>query len=512
MFSVGLTPGTPVTLCPDHCYNECTENCPKNCCNAFCPRICASHCLGSCPVRCCRLKTPGLNGTNTSLTKPSKLQKVKDFLLDFCSAKCNNICDASCPPVCCHGKSLFFPAGKIESVGKQEKQGSKNSMNWSEMIKFLNNLFHTYGTLNKSKAIFESLKIPLANKNKTMDSPKPKLVNKTLSLKPSFKQPQPVVITDELPAEHFKPKVFQMPTVAQPTPVFLNEDHQPPNHNPLPPAATKPLRITKPNTFPLPAPPQKGKLLPDNSGKPLCPSICKDHCYQECQVSCCSSEGLKSLQSETLPPPETTQKDGYRVTPPHVPAPGFIASVQSPTSKLASLPNPVLRPVAPFAPSSAPASQALLSSAPRISQPLAAPTQRLWNAAQTPRCPANCPQECSPGCTYRCCVAGSSYQLSGYQLKDSNTDPYLNVRGSPQEATCPSGCSKACYPSCSRSCCQANKESDSSNHFSFSVKIPCAPSCRPFRCLAYCHHDCCLSPNQKRTMSHARHKGAKTSV
>ena len=486
MFSVGLAPAKPITLCPEHCLDKCSKNCPKHCCKMFCPKICASQCLGYCPVRCCKLNVPGLKKTNSSLTKSSKKQLVKAFLHKFCSPKCNNNCDISCPPVCCYGNSLFFPAEKTDVNGKHVKQDSAKSMNWSEMMKFLENLFHTYGALNKSKAMLENLK------KKPLDSKTGASFFKTSNKTLPVKQSQPVMTNNDSPAAHSKPKGAQTPNLVHPQPVIVEANENKPNHKvALTPTVAQPVVVIKQDNSSSLDSNQKLKVLADDvtSSNPLCPSLCRNHCYRECHYSCCFPGGPVPSQSKP-PSQERNFQNGYDMT-------------VSPISTSGSLTrNPYPIPAASSVSPSFSNSQASPPKDSRILQYLPVQTQRQWTAFSS--CPANCPQECYPGCTYRCCVVGHSYQRSGVNLSNG---PHSTAVDSPQQPACPNGCSKACYPHCNQKCCQSDIKGDSSDHYS--LKIPCPRMCRPFSCFAYCHHDCCLRPDRKRTKLQLRRKVTK---
>ena len=503
MFSIGSPPAEPFTSCPEHCHAECNTTCPGHCCASFCPKTCASDCLPDCPVRCCKLKNSGLEVSNSPLTESSKMKMVKEFKNQFCSRKCKTNCDNSCPPVCCHGQSLFLPSVKTIKEHAKEDATSKSNMNWSMVMKFLDNLYNTYGHLNKSNHIAQSLQKPSLTKPAVLKSHDSKLLNTKPLATPTVRQPQPVVISDDTPPVSSKPKAALTPTVTQPKPVFL-QDSNPNQHPPLTRNVPQPKLVPSQSNQPVLAPSQNSPLSTNHNdpNKPFCSSICKIHCFKDCHPSCCVPWVPKLTPQPVAPQSQDANfKNGYDVSVPPLPGPGSTTVTQTHFSGPGGPPvsrTPVVRP-------NPPAPKPFFPNVPLASHSSPAPTRSMLDTARAPLCLADCAPECYPGCTYRCCVAGQVYQRLKYRVPAPKKHG-LNVMGPPKGATCLKNCSRACYPSCDPGCCQANARNDLSKppnpqqSGEYSIKVPCTPMCRPYNCLAYCHHDCCLRPSLKRTM------------
>lgn len=131
-----------------------------------------------------------------------------------------------------------------------------------------------------------------------------------------------------------------------------------------------------------------------------------------------------------------------------------------------------------------------------------------------PLCPPNCCKvaaaktsvakpvtgTCKPGCSAKCYPQCTDYCCKSITSKPSTT---LNAPKSPAGSKsvvvqttlygCSAECPKVCYPSCKKECCSSpNKPEVKSQYY---VNIACPMECRPYNCLSYCHHECCLRKN-----------------
>lgn len=111
-----------------------------------------------------------------------------------------------------------------------------------------------------------------------------------------------------------------------------------------------------------------------------------------------------------------------------------------------------------------------------------------------PSCKPGCSSRCYPLCMESCCRAVDRT----VQVRPTTRSLIFTTKPSKAAYGCPLQCPKSCFPSCSRDCCSAAeqyKPPSLNGHGQYMVSIPCPMECRPYNCLSYCHHECCLRTN-----------------
>lgn len=209
----------------------------------------------------------------------------------------------------------------------------------------------------------------------------------------------------------------------------------------------KPGTMNLPGLKPTKLATEKGSVPADT-----CSPICKKQCLLSCPTNCCSANPIK----RTNPQPSLK--------------PTVKSTVHSENKGITRCPAVCLTSCAPLCPSSC----CKLAS---VKNAVTKPLQRI--------CKAGCSSKCYPQCTEYCCKSLTPASLNSVVIQTS-------VYG------CPKDCPKVCYPSCKRECCSSpnkSKEKSLEAHNQYYVKIACPMECRPYNCLSYCHHECCLRKN-----------------
>uniref|UniRef100_A0A6P8IT39 Uncharacterized protein LOC116304487 n=1 Tax=Actinia tenebrosa TaxID=6105 RepID=A0A6P8IT39_ACTTE len=111
-----------------------------------------------------------------------------------------------------------------------------------------------------------------------------------------------------------------------------------------------------------------------------------------------------------------------------------------------------------------------------------------------PSCKTGCSPRCYPLCMESCCKA---IQRT-VQVRPTTRSFILTTTPTKAAYGCPLQCPRSCFPSCTRDCCSASEQYKPgllNGHGQYMVSIPCPMECRPYNCLSYCHHECCLRTN-----------------
>lgn len=490
--------------CPDQCKTECRDSCPVRCCMGKCPLSCMENCQPSCPKTCCYL----VGAKHPFPMMEPKVQEtfMKTMAEKFCPRACKKTCNSNCPPICCENNSSLSATVKSTDV-HQLKGESKNSADffnnaksWFGMMNFLNMMYNMYGNMygHKHFAKFpvkpNDHKIKTVNHTKTVGTESHLKINEVgVAESPNMANvPCPDYCNKTCPHNcppkccHGKPEEKPFSKVGIPS---LTVVHHP----------TELIKVAKssPMTPPLRIPaPATSLAKPPAACTPSCPAYCYPHCLENC---CQRGEVTsKKLPAQQIAPDQA--KQSYN---------NFFA--KKPTSPNQDCPSICRHDCGPSCPLRC------------CGRTTGSPTpSRLTAASQIPTntalCPASCASECFPACTISCCKAGFKKQ-----------DPNVNVPSPtrrehqpapkppsfpppPPAAVCHPGCSLSCYPNCDETCCRAssaktsglanqNQLGDSSH---FTIKVPCPSECRPFNCLYYCHHDCCLPRSETTDLKRRR--------
>ena len=521
--------------CPDRCKSECHDSCPVRCCLGKCPLSCMENCLPSCPKTCCYLP----RDKHLFPMMDSKVQEnfMKTMAEKFCPRACKIKCNPNCPPICCERNASH--SATLESTGLQQLKGEskssadffQNAMSWFGMMNFLNMMYSMYGNLYGNKHF---AKFPVKtddHKLKTATPTKPKTARKENRI--NFKgvgvaeshstandlcpdhcnttclHDCPMKCCRVKPEEKSSNKVG-IPLKCQPACASYCSKGCPPlccskSSDPLiaehhPTAEIKIVKSSPVSPTPKTAPPDSSFAKPPAACTPSCPA----YCYPKCLVNCCQRGEINSKKLSEQPVAPDKTKQSYS---------NFFAKETSPTNQ--DCPPVCRHDCGPSCPLrccdrglTSPTPSRLASGRPSI---------------DTPLCPGGCASECFPACTISCCRAG-------FKKEDSNVQPVSPTRREhqptqnlapfplpPPAAVCQSGCSRSCYPNCDESCCRAflehasglsssNKLGDPSH---FTIKVPCPSECRPFNCLYYCHHDCCLPRSEGTALKKRRYQDTK---
>ncbi len=510
--------------CPDQCKSECHDSCPVRCCLGKCPLSCMENCQPSCPKTCCYL--PGDKHLFPMMDSKVQENFMKTMAEKFCPKACKAKCNPNCPPICCERNSS--QSATLENTGLQQLKGEsknsadffRNAMSWFGMMNFLNMMYSMYGNLYGNKHL---AKFPFKagdHKLKAVNPTKPKSVGKENNL--SFKD---VGIAEshntanglcpdhcnktclqDCPIKccHFKPEATPIikvgtPLKCQPScasscskscpPLCCSKRSSPPvtEHHPTPQ-----IKIVKsaPVTPPLQTAPSSSAFAkPPAACTPSCPA----YCYPKCLSNCCQRGEITSKKLSEQPVPPDKAKQSYSNF--------FAKEPTTPTNP--DCPSVCQHDCGPSCP--------LRCCGRALTSPTPSRLAAVRPSIDTPLCPGGCASECFPACTISCCRAGfrkddSSVNAPAVSPTRREHQPAQNpppFPPPPPAAVCQSGCSRSCYPNCDDSCCRAfaehasglsnpNKSGDSSH---FTIKVPCPSQCRPFNCLYYCHHDCCLPRN-----------------
>lgn len=495
--------------CPDKCKTVCRDTCPVRCCLGKCPPSCAESCKPSCPKTCCYL----VKGTNQFPMMDSKVQEsfMKTMVDKFCPKACRSKCDSKCPPICCerNSSSVSFKGTDFQHLKSESKSNAdffRNAMSWFGMMNFLNMMYSMYGSLYGSK----SVKIPMKlddhrvkdthpSKNKSMgteiniefkqvgvaETPNdanascPEFCDKTcLHLCPPrcCHKPKEITVTkvDTPLALHCQPSCSWFCSSSCPahccskakSPVVVARN--PAESNKI--AKSSPIH-----------PHQLSPSLVPPKLHGACKASCPAYCYPICLENCCR-------RGEVPKEPKTIQGQGKQTYD------NFFA--KQPTSSNQNCPTSCRSSCVSSCPASC-CSRLLSAPLP----PTFSTTPRVQSNA--PLCPGDCVSECFPACTISCCRADTKKHDPTLNPTRRQNQPFRKpppFRLPVPAAACQPGCSRSCYPNCDETCCRAALEkslnlahpSQSAASSPFTIKVPCPLECRPFNCLYYCHHDCCL--------------------
>lgn len=517
--------------CPDQCKSECHDSCPVRCCLGKCPLSCMENCQPSCPKTCCYLS----GDKHLFPMMDSKVQEtfMKTMADKFCPRACKAKCNPNCPPICCEKNSSHSPTPEntglqqLKSESKNSADFFRNAMSWFGMMNFLNMMYSMYGNLYGNKHF---TKFPVKTTDhsiKTVNPTKPKSVGKENHL--TFKDvgvaeshntanhPCPhycnKTCLQDCPVKccHVKTEAKSLTSVGTPLKcqpscatycskgcpqLCCTKSSSPPvteNH------PTPQIKIAKSSPV---TPAQQDAPPPPSFAKPpaTCTPSCPAYCYPKCLSNCCQRGEVTSKPQPVVP---EKAKQSYST---------FFAKEPATTNQ--DCPFVCRHDCGPSCPlrccgrtSTSPTPSRLASGRPSVESPL---------------CPGGCASECFPACTISCCRAGFKKEDSNVNVpavsptrrehQPVQISPPLPLP--PPAAVCRPGCSRSCYPNCDESCCRAfsqhapglttqNKLGDSSH---FTIKVPCPSQCRPFNCLYYCHHDCCLPRNEGTDLKRRRYQ------
>lgn len=502
--------------CPAQCKSECRDSCPVRCCLGKCPFICLENCQPSCPKTCCHL--PGAKHLIPMMDPQVQENFMKTMAEKFCPRACKAKCNPNCPPICCEVNSTH-PATS-ESVDLQKLKGEsknsadffRNAMSWFGMMNFLNMMYNMYGTKHFAKFPVKAND----HKLKTVSPTKPKTVrtenhfnikevgvaeshNKANDLCPDYCNKSclhicPMKCCRDKSEGKTLIKVGN-PLKCQPSCALYCSKTCPPlccsknttsslaDHNP-----TEQIKIAKPS--PVSQPPRTQALATSLPKPPAaCTPICPAYCYPNCLESCCQRGEVTSRKLSQQPVAPDKAKLSYN---------NFFAKEPPLTNQ--DCPSVCRRDCGPSCPLRCCGRTVISSTPTRL--------EATRPSINSPLCPGGCASECFPACTISCCRAGFKKEHSNANIPAVSPTRRERQPGPnppsfplpPPAAVCHSGCSRSCYPNCDETCCRAYSERASglsdlnksavSSHFT--IKVPCPSECRPFNCLYYCHHDCCL--------------------
>lgn len=536
-FSVTEMEGRPLLQkeeCPDECKTECHDSCPVRCCLGKCPLSCMGSCHPSCPKNCCY--SPGTNHMLPVLDPKVQENFMKTMIEKFCPKACKEKCNSNCPPICCERNSSDSGGIKSTNVhqlkteGKHSTDSFRNAMSWFGMMNFFNMMYNMYGDLYGTKHFTkipfkptDTLNLLKPTKPKTSGILNPSKVNevgvpesaaisvlscpnycnkscrhdcppKCCEGKPEVKSLKAVGVplTCQSSCKVYCSKSCPSNCCSKSNPQRISEQHPTGGIN-----VAKSASISPPLHSPEPAPPP---APPPSLPRPpaACTPICPAYCYPQCLENCCQrGEVTKKKPSKELKAQTQGKQsyDNFFAKEPNGPSqdcPVVCRNNCGPSCPLRCCHRPL--------------------SAPTTSRP-AAPSPSI----NTPLCPGSCASQCFPACTISCCKAGfikSSSNLNMPVLSPTRREHQPPSRTEsfplpPPAAVCHPGCSRSCYPNCDESCCRASTQALRVLHSKpvggssrLTIKVPCPSDCRPFNCLYYCHHDCCLprseTPDLKR--------------
>ena len=496
--------------CPGPCKMECRESCPVRCCLRKCPINCMESCRPSCPKRCCYL--PGVKNLFPMMDPKVQENFMKVMVQKFCPGACKTKCDTTCPPICCkHTTPKVVPNNvdipKVNGEGKHSDDFFRNAMSWFGMMNFLNMMYSMYGNLYANNHTHQ-LANATSESNVTVFHP-PKQKHNITEKRLKFQQvgvaegpriaaqscPQycnktclqmcPPKCCKKKPAENSlkppcQPSCKWFCSKSCPTGCCTKASSpKPMQHHP-----TVPLTTTKTTTMhtstPTPTP-----AKPPATCTPGCPA----YCYPQCLENCC--------RRGELPTPKQNTDSHLRATQPD-------HSQQPFNNFFANAPTVLQQGCPPECDNHCGISCPLRCCRQLSVSPLHFPfTSSPLGSQDSHLCPGNCVSECFPACTLSCCSAGSDMHHAGSnpvqlptQRSNEPVSQPLAMSLSPPTALCRPGCSRLCYPSCDEACCRTSvsqaKPTQGKSVSHYTVKVPCPSECRPYNCLYYCHHDCCL--------------------
>lgn len=510
-FAVSETEAKPLSEeeeCPDNCKTECRDTCAIRCCLGKCPVSCMANCQPSCPKACCYLS--GVKNQFPMLDPKVQESFMKTMAEKFCPRACKFKCDSKCPPICCERNSTTttFKETDFQHLKSESKNNAdffRNAMSWFGMMNFLNMMYSMYGNIYGSR----HKKFPLKMDNHKVKGAQPtKPKNLGVETHIIFKQvgvaenpkdsnttcPEfcngtcshlcPQRCCREKPSKLTLSKVGT-PLHCQPSCSWFCSNSCPMHccsKTIIPPVAvkhpTEPIKTVKSSPI---TPPQLSSAVVPSKPHASCTASCPAYCYPQCLENCCR-------RGEVPKEPLVAQgqvKQSYdnffakQPTPSNGNCPAGCNGKCVPScpagccARLTHLPTPSKLPATSQVPSSA------------------------------PPCPGGCVSECFPACTISCCRADIKKHFPTENPTRKQNQPVPKRQPFPllsSAAVCHPGCSRSCYPNCDETCCRAISEhsarlsssTQAVGSLPFNIKVPCPSECRPFNCLYYCHHECCL--------------------
>ena len=486
--------------CPTHCKTECRDTCAIRCC--------LGKCQPFCPKSCCYLS--GVKNQFPLLDPKVQESFMKTMAETFCPRACKNKCDSKCPPICCerNSTSASFKETDFQHLKSESKNDAdlfRNAMSWFGMMKFLNMMYRMYGNIHGSKhknfpltMDYHKVKGAQPTRPKSLgaetqiifkqvgvaESPKdsnttcPKFCNGTCS------HLCPQRCCHEKPSGPTLGKVGR-PLHCQPSCSWFCSNSCPTHccsRTKIPPVTAK--HPTQPIKTVKSSPITPSQILPSVvPAKPYspCKASCPAYCYPRCLENCCRRGDLPKERTVAQGQAKHSYDNFFtkQLTPSKLTCPAGCNENCKPSCPVGCC---VRLPPSPT-PSQLAATSPVHSSA--------------------PLCPGDCVSECFPACTMSCCRANIKKHVPTENPTRKQNQPVPKrqpIPLLPAASVCHPGCSRSCYPNCDETCCRATSEHSSRLSSStqvvgsspLNIKAPCPSECRPFNCLYYCHHECCL--------------------
>lgn len=474
--------------CQEKCNYECLDSCPVKCCLKNCPLNCLEHCNQSCPKACCflnKIQFPMMDSSNQE-------NFMKVMAEKFCPRACKTKCDSKCPPICCEGILTSTPPqkndlGHIKNGNKKKTDFIRKAKSWFDMMNFLNMMYGIYGNMNGLKQMKFHFKLSGTNptKSKGFTAKSPMHIKRLGTAENSNGENASCPSSCNATCVHPCPQSCCHDRVkAVQTATFGMLPHcQPSCHwfcsNSCPKSCC--LKDKRPGLVSPTTAEKVTKVEPSkvsSSAVSNCSSSCPAYCYPHCLEDCCERGVVKSNPTKAR-----------------------LKATQSYNNFFAKQPEPSN----PNCPAHCQSNCTLSCPVRCCERSISLPTQsRLPAPSNGHFCPGGCVSECFPACTMTCCRAAFHKHDPTQKPTRRQYQPVKKPPFSPsqQSSVCRSGCSQLCYPHCDENCCKAaglfsslTKSGDIESS-SFTSKERCPSECRPFNCLYYCHHGCCLQGNQ----------------
>ena len=483
--------------CQEKCNYECLDSCPVKCCLKNCPLNCLEDCNQSCPKACCFL-----NKIQFPMMDPANQENfMKAMAENFCPRACKTKCDSKCPPICCEGTLTSTPPqrndlGHIKNENKKKTDFIRKAKSWFEMMNFLNMMYGIYGNMNGLKQMKFHFKLSGTDptKSKSFDAKSPMHIKQLGTADSSNGETASCPSSCNATCVHPCPQSCCHDRVkAVETTTFGVLPHcQPSCHwfcsNSCPKSCClkdKRPGLVSPNTAEKVT--KVGPSKVSSSAVSNCSSSCPAYCYPHCLEDCCERGVVKSD-----------------------PTKAHLKATQSYNKFFAKQPEPSN----PNCPAHCQSNCTLSCPVRCCERSISLPTQsRLPAPSNGHVCPGGCVSECFPACTMTCCRAAVHKHDPTQKPTRRQYQPVKKPPFSPSQlsSVCRPGCSQLCYPHCDENCCKAAGLSSSLTKSgdvkspSFTSKERCPSECRPFNCLYYCHHGCCLQGNQLPFFDIGRH-------
>ncbi|XP_032230174.2 uncharacterized protein LOC116613828 [Nematostella vectensis] len=421
--------------------NSDSKACPVECMTGQCGK--------SCPAHCCL-------GPGKSMSS-KQLEILKTFARKFCPESCRTKCTNSCPPICCDSRSLISllqsAAGGSEVDVTKTEDLFRNAMSWFGMMNFLNMMYNMNPAARAQYASSIGAHVH----------------NDALTNTPVQTPGTPVQYASG-PAEH-RTAEYETNNVTSAAHAQTADSHDqnagaPETHHSGEHAKSSDT-TAKPTVKSSETVPHAVTTKPTvgRSTTP-CPAACRVECTPSCELHCCAPA-----------------HDTYQRIYPQVHA----------RSRMVSCPAKCASQCDKSCPS------------------------ECCSRAKGALCSEDCEIHCTPACVRAECCGNKSAKSHEDSTKASETSSKGKLVSSKlHEVTatgksskpeikastkreCPNGCPTSCYPSCNKGCCSGSeksfKQQETSKYGEYVVSIRCPVECRPYNCLSYCHHECCLRDN-----------------